>query len=44
VHQLAAEFLFEHPLDRVRLAVTERRIDYPVALDNNCEIWGAFDN
>jgi hypothetical protein len=33
------EFSFEHELDRVRLAVTERRIDYPAALDNNYEIW-----
>ena len=38
------EFSFEHELDRARLAVTERRIDYPVALDNNYEIWSAFDN
>src|SRR5512147_639417 len=29
------EFSFEQELDRVRLAVAEREIDYPVALDND---------
>src|SRR3954454_19528339 len=38
------EFSFEHELDRVRLAVAEREIDYPVALDNDYAIWQAFDN
>ena len=38
------EFSFEHELDRVRQATRERGIDYPVALDNGYEIWGAFDN
>ena len=38
------EFSFEHELDRVRQATRERGIDYPVALDNGSEIWGAFDN
>jgi SAM-dependent methyltransferase len=38
------EFSFEHELDRVRRATQERAIDYPVALDNDYEIWRAFDN
>jgi thiol-disulfide isomerase/thioredoxin len=38
------EFSFEHDIDRVRQATKERAIDYPVALDNDYEIWSAFDN
>jgi thiol-disulfide isomerase/thioredoxin len=38
------EFSFEHGVDRVRQATTERAIDYPVAVDNDYEIWNAFDN
>jgi thiol-disulfide isomerase/thioredoxin len=38
------EFSFEHELERVRQATTERAIDYPVALDNDYAIWNAFDN
>jgi thiol-disulfide isomerase/thioredoxin len=38
------EFLFEHDVDRVRQATADRGIDYPVAIDNNYEIWSAFDN
>jgi thiol-disulfide isomerase/thioredoxin len=38
------EFSFEHEPDRVRLAVAEREIDYPVALDNDYGIWTAFAN
>jgi thiol-disulfide isomerase/thioredoxin len=38
------EFSFEHELDRVRQATKERGIDYPVAADNDYEIWSAFDN
>ncbi|MDX6279906.1 MAG: hypothetical protein QOH03_977 [Kribbellaceae bacterium] len=38
------EFSFEHEADRVRLAVAEREIDYPVALDNDFGIWTAFAN
>jgi thiol-disulfide isomerase/thioredoxin len=38
------EFSFEHDIDRVRKATRERGIDYPVALDNDYEIWNAFDN
>jgi thiol-disulfide isomerase/thioredoxin len=38
------EFSFEHELELVRQATSERAIDYPVALDNHYEIWSAFDN
>ena len=38
------EFSFEHEIDGVRRATRERGIDYPVALDNDYEIWSAFDN
>ena len=38
------EFPFEHEIDRVRQATTERGIDYPVAVDNDYAIWSAFDN
>jgi len=38
------EFSFEHEIDRVRVATKELRISYPVAVDNDYAIWGAFDN
>jgi thiol-disulfide isomerase/thioredoxin len=38
------EFSFEHEIDRVRQATQERGIDHPVAVDNDYEIWRAFDN
>jgi thiol-disulfide isomerase/thioredoxin len=38
------EFSFEQEVDRVRRATTARGIDYPVVLDSDYEIWGAFDN
>jgi thiol-disulfide isomerase/thioredoxin len=38
------EFSFEHDIDGVRRATKERCIDYPVALDNDYEIWSAFAN
>jgi thiol-disulfide isomerase/thioredoxin len=38
------EFSFEHDIDGVRRATKERAIDYPVALDNDYEIWSAFAN
>ena len=38
------EFTFEHEIDRVEQATKVREIDYPVALDNDYEIWSAFDN
>jgi thiol-disulfide isomerase/thioredoxin len=38
------EFSFEHEAERVRRAVEEMAIDYPVALDSDYEIWRAFTN
>jgi len=38
------EFSFEHEIDRVRQATKARAIDYPVVLDNDYEVWDAFDN
>jgi thiol-disulfide isomerase/thioredoxin len=38
------EFSFEHDIDGVRRATTEREIDYPVAVDNDYEVWSAFAN
>jgi thiol-disulfide isomerase/thioredoxin len=38
------EFSFEHEIDRIRQATTERAIDYPVAVDNDYGIWSAFGN
>jgi thiol-disulfide isomerase/thioredoxin len=38
------EFSFEHDIDGVRRATTERAIDYPVAVDNDYRVWSAFDN
>jgi thiol-disulfide isomerase/thioredoxin len=38
------EFAFEHDIDLVRHATEERAIDYPVAVDNDYEVWSAFDN
>ena len=38
------EFSFEHEIDRIRQAVEERGIDYPVAVDNEYGVWKAFDN
>jgi hypothetical protein len=38
------EFSFEHDIDGVRRATRERAIDYPVAIDNDYEVWEAFAN
>ena len=38
------EFSFEHEVAGVRQAIEVRAIDYPVAVDNDYEIWSAFDN
>jgi hypothetical protein len=38
------EFSFEHDIDGVRRATEERGIDYPVAVDNDYEVWSAFAN
>jgi thiol-disulfide isomerase/thioredoxin len=38
------EFRFEKDVDNVRRAVKDRKIDFPVAIDNDYAIWRAFDN
>jgi thiol-disulfide isomerase/thioredoxin len=38
------EFAFEHDIDGVRRAISERAIDYPIAVDNDYEVWNAFAN
>ena len=38
------EFGFEHDLELVRVATHAREIDYPIAADNDYEVWQAFDN
>jgi thiol-disulfide isomerase/thioredoxin len=38
------EFSFEHDVELVRKATKERAIDYPVAVDNDYEVWSAFAN
>jgi thiol-disulfide isomerase/thioredoxin len=38
------EFSFEHELADVQLATKVRGIDYPVAVDNDYDVWNAFDN
>ncbi len=38
------EFAFEREIDRIRLSVQERAIDYPVAVDSDYKVWTAFDN
>jgi cytochrome c biogenesis protein CcdA/thiol-disulfide isomerase/thioredoxin len=38
------EFAFEKDMDNVRRAVSELKITYPVALDNDYKIWKAFNN
>jgi hypothetical protein len=40
----APEFSFEHDSERVQQAITDRRIGYPVAIDNRYAVWSAFDN
>jgi thiol-disulfide isomerase/thioredoxin len=38
------EFSFEHAVEGVWRAINERAIDYPVAVDNDYEVWSAFAN
>ncbi len=40
----APEFAFERNIDNVKKAVAALKLDFPVAIDNNYEIWRAFDN
>ncbi|MCF2151428.1 thioredoxin family protein [Desmonostoc muscorum LEGE 12446] len=38
------EFEFEKNIDNVRRALTEMKIDYPIAVDNDYAVWRAFGN
>ena len=38
------EFSFEHDLDLVRHAVEDRAVEYPIAADNDFEVWNGFGN
>jgi hypothetical protein len=38
------EFEFEEDLDNVRRAIKEMGVRYPVAVDNDYDVWRAFDN
>ena len=38
------EFPFEHDLEKIRSALDEMGIEYPVAVDNEFAVWRAFDN
>ncbi len=38
------EFGFERDADNVRAAAREMGVDYPIALDSNYAVWGAFAN
>ena len=38
------EFGFEHNLDNLRRALADVQVGYPVAIDNDYAVWGAFDN
>jgi cytochrome c biogenesis protein CcdA/thiol-disulfide isomerase/thioredoxin len=40
----APEFAFERNISNVRAAVSNLKIQYPVAIDNDYKIWRAFDN
>ena len=38
------EFPFEHDLEKIRSALDEMGVEYPVAVDNEFAVWRAFDN
>ena len=38
------EFAFEKDIDRIRNAMTQLGVDYPVAVDSNQAVWDAFRN
>jgi len=38
------EFEFEQTIDNVRRALTDMRIGYPIAVDNDYAVWCAFEN
>jgi hypothetical protein len=38
------EFGFEHDLEKIRAALDEMGVSYPIAVDNDYAVWRAFDN
>ena len=38
------EFSFEKNIDNVRRATKDMKIDFPIAIDNNRDIWNGFNN
>ena len=38
------EFVFEHELDNVQRAARAMGVDWPIAVDNDYEVWRAFSN
>jgi hypothetical protein len=38
------EFEFEKNIDNVRRALTDMKVDYPIAVDNDYAVWRAFGN
>ena len=38
------EFTFEKDVENVRRALSEMRVEYPIAIDSNYTIWDAFGN
>jgi hypothetical protein len=38
------EFQFEHDVEKIRAALEEMGVRYPIAVDNDYGIWRAFDN
>ena len=38
------EFEFEHDVEKVRAALEEMGVRYPIAVDNDYAVWRAFDN
>jgi thiol-disulfide isomerase/thioredoxin len=38
------EFPFEHDIEKVRPALEAMRVHFPIAIDNDFEVWRAFDN
>ena len=38
------EFQFEHDVEKIRSALEEMEVRYPIAVDNDYGVWRAFDN
>ncbi len=38
------EFPFEKNIDNIRRALKDMRVDFPIAIDNNQDVWNGFNN